>query len=158
MKKIDKKSAKIDRKAEHNLVLSNERADGMKQIREAKLLRFKNRNPNRRYVIDMTSPEFTCLCPVSGFPDFATIQIQYVPKEWCVELKSLKLYINQFRDQGIYHEDVTNKILDALVDLLEPFEMKVTSDFMVRGNIKTIIHAHYVHPKCGSERWVVKSL
>lgn len=145
-------------KDSHNLVLSLQRADGRKQIAEAKLLRFKNRTTHRRYVIDMSSPEFTCICPVSGFPDFATVHIQYVPKDWCVELKSLKLYINQFRDQGIYHEDVTNKIMDELVELLDPWEMKVTADFMVRGNIKTIITANHVHPKCGKERWVVKEL
>jgi 7-cyano-7-deazaguanine reductase len=88
-----------------NLVLSTERADGRKQIAEAKLLRFKNRTTHRRYVIDMSTPEFTCICPVSGFPDFATLHITFVPKDWCVELKSLKLYINRFRDQGIYHDE-----------------------------------------------------
>src|ERR1035437_7800662 len=98
------------------------------------------------------------MCPVSGFPDFATINIHYVPKDWCVELKSLKLYINQFRDQGIYHEDVTNKIMDELVELLDPWEMKVVADFQVRRNIKTIISANHVHTKCGKERWVVREL
>lgn len=148
--------AKNKNKESQNLVLSTQRADGRKQIAEAKLLRFKNRTTHRRYVIDMSSPEFTCICPVSGFPDFATVHIQFVPKDWCVELKSLKLYINQFRDQGIYHEDVTNKIMDELVELLDPWEMKVTADFMVRGNIKTIITANHIHPKAGKERWVVK--
>jgi 7-cyano-7-deazaguanine reductase len=146
------------KKSDHNLVLSTERADGRKQIKEAKLLRFKNRTAHRRYVIDMSSPEFTCICPVSGFPDFATIHIHYVPKDWCVELKSLKLYINQFRDQGIYHEDVTNKILDELVELLDPWEMKVIADFQVRGNIHTIISAGHTHKKVGSDRLVVKPL
>ena len=144
------------KKDSQNLVLSPKRADGRKQIAEAKLLRFNNRTMHRRYVIDMSSPEFTCICPVSGFPDFATLHIQYVPKDWCVELKSLKLYINQFRDQGIYHEDVTNKIMDELVDLLDPWEMKVIADFQVRGNIKTIISATHTHKKCGKERLVVK--
>ena len=134
------------------------RADGREQIANARLLRFKNRTTHRRYVIDMTSPEFTCHCPVSGFPDFATIQIQYVPKDWCVELKSLKLYINRYRDQAIYHEDVTNKILDDLVELLDPWEAKVTSDFAVRGNIKTIISATHAHKKVGVDRLVVKPL
>jgi 7-cyano-7-deazaguanine reductase len=142
----------------HDLVLSNTRADGRKQIARAKLLRFKNRTTHRRYVIDMSSPEFTCICPVSGFPDFATIHIHYVPKDWCVELKSLKLFINQFRDQGIYHEDVTNKILDELVELLDPWEMKVVADFQVRGNIKTIISAGHTHKKVGEDRLVVKPL
>jgi 7-cyano-7-deazaguanine reductase len=150
------KKEKKSKNDSHNLVLSNERADGRKQIAEAKLLRFKNRTTHRRYIIDMSSPEFTCMCPVSGFPDFATIFIQYVPKDWCVELKSLKLYINQFRDQGIYHEDVTNKIMDELVELLDPWEMKVTADFMVRGNIKTIISATHTHKKVGDDRLVVR--
>jgi 7-cyano-7-deazaguanine reductase len=109
-------------------------------------------------VIDMTSPEFTCICPVSGFPDFATIELKYVPKDWCVELKSLKLYINQYRDQGIYHEDVTNKIMDDLVALLDPWEMKVSADFQVRGNIKTVISATHTHSKVGKDRLVVKPL
>ena len=146
------------KKSDRNLVLSTERANGRKQIAEAKLLRFKNRTTHRRYVIDMTSPEFTCICPVSGFPDFATLHIHYVPKDWCVELKSLKLYINQFRDQGIYHEDVTNKIMDELVDLLDPWEMKVIADFQVRGNIKTIISAGHTHKKVGPDRLLVKPL
>jgi 7-cyano-7-deazaguanine reductase len=139
-----------------NLVLSTERADGRKQIAEAKLLRFKNRTTHRRYVIDMSTPEFTCICPVSGFPDFATLHISFVPKDWCVELKSLKLYINRFRDQGIYHEDVTNKIMDELVDLLDPWEMKVIADFQVRGNIKTVISATHTHKKVGKERLIVR--
>jgi 7-cyano-7-deazaguanine reductase len=139
-----------------NLVLSTERADGRKQIAEAKLLRFKNRTTHRRYVIDMSTPEFTCICPVSGFPDFATLHISYVPKDWCVELKSLKLYINRFRDQGIYHEDVTNKIMDELVDLLDPWEMKVVADFQVRGNIKTVISATHTHKKVGKDRLIVR--
>jgi 7-cyano-7-deazaguanine reductase len=139
-----------------NLVLSTERADGRKQIAEAKLLRFKNRTTHRRYVIEMSTPEFTCICPVSGFPDFATLHITFVPKDWCVELKSLKLYINRFRDQGIYHEDVTNKIMDELVDLLDPWEMKVVADFQVRGNIKTVISATHTHKKVGKERLIVR--
>jgi 7-cyano-7-deazaguanine reductase len=145
------------KKNDHDLVLSTKRADGRKQIAEAKLLRFKNRTLHRRYVIDMSTPEFTCMCPVSGFPDFATIFIHYVPKDWCVELKSLKLYINQFRDQGIYHEDVTNKIMDDLVSLLDPWEMKVTADFTQRGNIKTIISATHLHKKVGAVKLVVQN-
>ncbi len=80
---------------------------------------------------------------MSGLPDFATIIIKYVPKDWCVELKSLKLYFNQYRDRGIFHEDVVNVILDDLVKLLKPREMEVTGDFNVRGNIKTIVRARY---------------
>jgi 7-cyano-7-deazaguanine reductase len=108
-------------------------------IRNNQLERFENRTLVRRYTIDFSCPEFTCLCPRSGFPDFATIHIKYVPHKFCVELKSLKLYINQFRNEKIFHEDVTNRILDDLVKLLDPWDMEVVGDFSVRGNIKTVI-------------------
>ncbi len=127
-----------------NITLSTLRPDGQRMIREARLQRFANRTTVRRYTIEFTCPEFTCVCPASGFPDFATLHIKYIPREWCVELKSLKLYINQFRDQGIFHEDVSNKILDDLVALLDPWEMQVVGDFSVRGNIKTVITAKHV--------------
>lgn len=118
---------------------------GTKMIRENKLESFENRNQKRDYTIHFTCPEFTCLCPRSGFPDFATIYVEYQPDKLCVELKSLKLYINGFRDQNIYHEDVANLILDDLVDLLKPKYMKVFADFNVRGNIHTTVTA--VHGK-----------
>lgn len=108
-------------------------------IETNKLERFENRTQVRKYTIDFTCPEFTCLCPRSGFPDFATIKIRYVPHIYCVELKSLKLYINGFRNQKIFHEDVTNMILQELVDLLDPWEIEVVGDFSVRGNIKTVV-------------------
>ena len=117
---------------------------GTKAIADAKLERFENRTRHRRYTIEFTCPEFTCVCPKTGFPDFATIFIKYVPDQYCVELKSLKLYINKFRNEGVYHEDVSNRILDDLVKLLNPFEMEVVGDFAVRGNIKTIIRAKHV--------------
>lgn len=123
--------------------LRNERPDGLKIIEEAKLERFKNRTRHRKYTIEFSCPEFTCICPKSGFPDFATIQINYIPDEWCVELKSLKLYINKFRNQGVFHEDVVNIIMDDLIKLLNPFEINVVGDFNVRGNIKTIIRAKH---------------
>lgn len=112
-------------------------------IRENQLERFENRTLVRRYTIDFTCPEFTCLCPRSGFPDFATIRIKYVPHKFCVELKSLKLYINQFRNEKIYHEDVANRILDDLVKLLDPWEIEVVGDFSIRGNIHTVITAKH---------------
>lgn len=108
-------------------------------INENRLERFANRTQVRRYLIEFTCPEFTCLCPRSGFPDFATIFIKYVPRKWCVELKSLKLYINSFRDKKVFHEDVTNWILEDLVKLLDPHEIEVKGDFTVRGNIHTVI-------------------
>lgn len=112
-------------------------------IREAKLERFKNRTQVRKYTVEFTCPEFTCVCPMSGFPDFATIHIRYVPRKWCVELKSLKLYFNQFRDREIFHEDVVNVIMDDLIQLLDPWEIEVTGDFSVRGNIKTVVKAFH---------------
>lgn len=113
-------------------------------IQEARLERFPNRTKHRRYTVEFDCPEFTCVCPASGFPDFATIHIRYVPRDWCVELKSLKLYINKYRDQGIFHEDVVNVILDDMVELLDPWEIEVVGDFNVRGNIKTVIRAQHV--------------
>jgi 7-cyano-7-deazaguanine reductase len=112
---------------------------GIQQIQEAKLERFPNRNTKRRYTVEFTCPEFTCVCPKTGFPDFATIFIKYQPDAFCVELKSLKLYINKFRDQGVYHEDVTNIIANDLITLLDPHEIDVIADFTVRGNIHTVV-------------------
>ncbi len=112
---------------------------GEMAVRTNELERFENRTLVRRYTIEFSCPEFTCLCPRSGFPDFATIRIKYVPHKHCVELKSLKLYINQFRDKKVFHEDVTNQILDDLVKLLDPWDIEVVGDFNVRGNIHTLI-------------------
>lgn len=120
---------------------------GAREIRESKLERFPNRNTRRRYEVNFTCPEFTCLCPKTGFPDFATIYIRYVPDEYCVELKSLKLYINKFRDQGVYHEDVTNIIADDLIKLLDPTEIDITADFTVRGNIHTVVTVKHTKSK-----------
>lgn len=116
-------------------------------IKNNQLERFENRTKHRQYNIDFIAPEFTCVCPRSGFPDFATIKIRYVPDQWCVELKSLKLYLNGFRDKKVFHEDVTNGIMDDLVKLLDPWEMDVIGDFGVRGNIKTIISAKHTKQK-----------
>jgi len=125
------------------VTLSNLRPDGERMIREAKLMRFANRTTVRKYWVEFTCPEFTCVCPASGFPDFATLIIKYSPKSWCVELKSLKLYINQYRNRGIFHEDVVNVVLDDLVKLLDPWEIEVVGDFSVRGNIKTVVRASH---------------
>jgi 7-cyano-7-deazaguanine reductase len=142
---MSKKKAKAASPATSSEVtLSNLRPDGARMIREAKLMRFANRTKVRRYEVEFTCPEFTCVCPASGFPDFATIHIKYIPREWCVELKSLKLYINQFRDRGIFHEDVANVILDDMIKLLDPWEMEVIGDFSVRGNIKTVVRAKHI--------------
>ncbi|HRK06835.1 MAG TPA: preQ(1) synthase [Pseudobdellovibrionaceae bacterium] len=123
--------------------MSGEKLYGEVAIEENQLERFPNRTLVRRYTIDFTCPEFTCLCPRSGFPDFATIKIRVVPDQWCVELKSLKLYINGFRNKKVFHEDVTNVILQDLVDLLDPHEITVVGDFTVRGNIHTVVTAEH---------------
>lgn len=107
---------------------------------------FTNPAAARDYVIRMTVPEFTCLCPKTGQPDFATLEIEYIPDELCVELKSLKLYIWSYRDQGTFHEAVTNKILDDLVAWLTPRFMRITAKFNVRGGIYTNVVAEHRNP------------
>ena len=106
---------------------------------------FPNPNPERDYEIAFEIPEFTCLCPVTGQPDFATIRIRYTPDEKCVELKSLKMYMWSFRNEGTFHEAVTNRICDDLVKLLDPRRVEVEGDFYVRGGIKTVVRV--VHEK-----------
>jgi 7-cyano-7-deazaguanine reductase len=119
---------------------------GTRMIREARLEAIDNRRPDRDYTVHCTIPEFTCLCPRSGFPDFATLYIRYVPGPRCVELRSLKLYINGFRDRPVFHEDVVNVVLDDLVALLEPRFCEVVGDFNVRGNIHTVVRAVHRDP------------
>jgi 7-cyano-7-deazaguanine reductase len=97
----------------------------------------------RRIEINFTSSEFTAVCPFSDFPDFATLKITYVPRERCVELKSLKLYINSFREVKIFHEHVVNQILEDFVRACDPLEFHIEGDFNVRGNIKTVVRASY---------------
>jgi 7-cyano-7-deazaguanine reductase len=116
---------------------------GTVAIRENKLEPWPNPNPERPYLISLDIPEFTCLCPRSGFPDFAVIKIRYQPAEWIVELKSLKLYINGYRECHVSHEAAVNHILDDLVALLQPRWIRVTADFNVRGNIKTVVRAEH---------------
>ena len=112
---------------------------GAKAIKDARLELWPNPNPDRDYVIDISFPEFTCLCPRSGYPDFATIKVTYTPDRKVVELKALKLYLNSFRGQSISHEAVTNLIFDTLVKNLKPRTLEVMGDFNPRGNVKTII-------------------
>ena len=104
---------------------------------------FPNPRPERDFAIHMQIPEFTCLCPKTGQPDFATLFLDYVPDKTCVELKSLKLYIWSFRDQGRFHEAVTNEILDDLVAALDPRFMRLTARFYVRGGIFTTVVAEH---------------
>lgn len=107
---------------------------------------FDNPNPGRDYTIRIDVPEFTCLCPKTGQPDFATIHIEYIPSEKCVELKALKMYMWSFRDEGAFHEAVTNQILDDLVAVTEPNFMRITAEFYVRGGIYTTVVADHRNP------------
>jgi len=107
---------------------------------------FPNPNPERDYTIRIRIPEFTCLCPKTGQPDFATLHLAYVPDARCIELKSLKLYIWSFREEGAFHEAVTNRILNDLVAACAPRFMRVNAEFNVRGGIYTQVIAEHRHP------------
>ena len=108
---------------------------------------FINSHPGRDYEVEMECPEFTCLCPKTGQPDFAEIEIRYIPNKLCVELKSLKLYLWSYRNEGAFHEKVINNILDDLVEVSSPRWMEVIGAFNVRGGIHTTVSASYQAPK-----------
>jgi 7-cyano-7-deazaguanine reductase len=112
---------------------------GAQAIRNNILERWPNPETGQRYRVNFSFPEFTCLCPRSGYPDFATIRIEYIPRNFIVELKSLKLYLNGFRQEAHSHEGATNRIFRDLSALLEPQFMEVVGDFNVRGNLKTVV-------------------
>lgn len=103
----------------------------------------KNRYPNRDYTVNIEFPEFTCVCPKTGLPDFATIRIEYIPDKLIVELKSLKMYFIAYRNTGIFHEAVVNKILDDFISACKPRRVNITGEFSVRGGIKTTVEAAY---------------
>jgi 7-cyano-7-deazaguanine reductase len=125
---------------------------GQEEIAQSELERWPNPHPTHDYLVRFEIPEFTCLCPRSGFPDFATLVIEYVPAAHIVELKSLKLYINGFRNRQLSHESATNDILDDLTRLLEPRWMRIVAEFNVRGNIKTTITAEHAADGYGGPR------
>lgn len=107
---------------------------------------FPNPHPKRDYDIRFECPEFTCVCPKTGQPDFATLRISYIPDKLCVELKSLKLYLWSYRNEGAFHEAVTNRILDDLVNAVSPRFMEVEGDFYVRGGIHTVVRVRHAKP------------
>ena len=117
-----------------------------KTVAERSLETFPNRHPGRDYVVNISTNEFTCMCPATGQPDFATITIKYIPDQRIVESKSLKLYLWSYRSEGVFHEHITNVILDDLVEALEPKWCEVTSDFGVRGGIAISVTAEYSVP------------
>ncbi|MFZ1291466.1 MAG: preQ(1) synthase [Melioribacteraceae bacterium] len=104
---------------------------------------FENEYQDRDYMIEHTAPEFTSVCPKTGQPDFATIILEYIPNKLCIELKSYKFYLNSFRNDGIYFESVTNRILDDLVTVCKPRYMKITAEFNTRGGISSVIEVEY---------------
>ncbi len=112
----------------------------------AQLETFPNPKPGRRYVITHINPEFSSVCPRTGLPDFGTVTIRYVPDKLCLELKSLKYYFLQYRNTGIFYEDVTNRILDDLVAACDPLEMEVITEWNTRGGMRSVIHARYERP------------
>lgn len=115
----------------------------IKKLKAPKIEVWKNQYPDRDYIITIDVPEFTCICPKTGLPDFAVISIRYTPDEFCIELKSLKYYEIFFRDVGIFHENVVNKFLDDLAKACKPRWMEITGEFNARGGIKTTVKAEY---------------
>lgn len=126
----------------------NNSTDAPKDMRtpSTDLETFPNPNPNRNYTIHFDTSEFTCLCPKTGQPDFATIRVQYIPDDVCVELKSWKLYLWSYRNEGAFHEAVTNRILDDLVAATQPRWARIEGDFNIRGGIHTMVEATYEQP------------
>lgn len=127
---------------------------GERQIQAGEMITFPNPRIGRRYDIHITLPEFTCKCPFSGYPDFATIHLTYIPDQRVVELKALKLYINSYRDRYISHEEAINQILDDIVAVCDPLFAKVKGDFSPRGNVHTVIEVEHPqqHPEIPSSR------
>ena len=116
---------------------------GEAEIAAAKLEAVSNPAPQRDYSVDLTYPEFTCKCPRTGYPDFATISLSYIPDKSICELKSFKLYLNRFRDSYSFHEAVTNQILDDFVAAIRPRHAEIVADWNPRGNLHTVVRAEY---------------
>jgi len=127
-------------------VVSPETKYGERLIAEGTLITFPNPRVGRRYTINITLPEFTCKCPFSGYPDFATIYLTYVPNQRVVVLKAIKLYINSYRDRYISHEESVNQILDDFVKACDPGKVHLKADFNPRGNVHTVVEIHYQRP------------
>ena len=116
---------------------------GERAIADAELICFDNPRPGRAYEVSIELPEFTCLCPFSGYPDFAVLRLLYQPGPRVVELKAIKLYVNSYRNRTISHEEVANRILDALVEACDPVWMQLEADFYPRGNVHTVVRASH---------------
>jgi 7-cyano-7-deazaguanine reductase len=120
---------------------------GERAILEGELITFPNPRLGRKYTIRITLPEFTCKCPFSGYPDFATIYVEYVPDQKVVELKAIKLYINSYRDRNISHEESVNLIMDDFVAACDPYSVTIKGDFLPRGNVHTVIEVSHQKSK-----------
>jgi len=127
-------------------VITETQRYGEAAIESAELEAVPNPSPQRDYTVELSYPEFTCKCPRSGYPDFAVINLSYVPGDLIVELRSFKLYLNRYRDEYIFHEAVTNRILDDFVAMIQPRRAEIAADWNVRGNVKTVVRASYEAP------------
>lgn len=128
------------------MVLTETERRGEAEIAAAQLEAVPNPSRNRDYTVDLSYPEFTCKCPRTGYPDFATINLSYIPDGSICELKSFKLYLNKFRDQYVFHEAVTNQILDDFINAIYPKSAEIVADWNPRGNLKTVVRASYRSP------------
>ncbi len=126
--------------------------DRIRQLKTPKIAVWKNRYPDKDYVIKIEIPEFTCICPKTGLPDFANITIKYIPDKSCVELKSFKYYTIFYRGVGIFNENVVNKMLDDIADSCQPRWMEITGEFNARGGIKTTVRSEYKRDNRPCER------
>ncbi len=117
--------------------------ENIRRFKTPKIEVWRNKYSDRDYLVKIETSEYTCICPNTGLPDFAAIKIEYIPGEWCIELKSFKLYLVSFRSVGIFHEHATNKILDDLVKACKPRYMKLEMEYNLRGGIKTSTMAEY---------------
>lgn len=120
---------------------------GISKLKTPRLEVWENQYPDKAYIINIEIPEFTCICPKTGLPDFATIKIDYSPDKYCIELKSLKMYTIFYRNLGIFHEHVVNKIIDDFVKAVKPRWVKITGEFNPRGGIKTTVTREYAKDK-----------
>ncbi|MBM3253569.1 MAG: NADPH-dependent 7-cyano-7-deazaguanine reductase QueF [Candidatus Omnitrophica bacterium] len=117
--------------------------ESIRKLKTPEIEVWQNKYPDKNYTINLEVPEFTCICPKTGLPDFATIKIEYIPHKFCIELKSFKEYIVFYRNVGIFHEHVVNKILEDFVKACSPRFVSITGEFNVRGGIKTTVKAEY---------------
>ncbi len=117
--------------------------ENIRRLKTPEIEVWQNKYPDKNYTINLETPEFTCICPKTGLPDFATIKIEYIPHKFCIELKSFKEYIVFYRDVGIFHEHAVNKILEDFVKACSPRYVSITGEFNIRGGIKTTVKAEY---------------